>query len=397
MMILTGAAILAAYFLIDFKIAEGNVYSYGQEAGETPPGMAFLLKGGHDIDDVLDHMAMTIGNAVARIFHTDPQVVVEECARVLVIAYVLGAIWMLWRWRDESLSAALLPWLALGGYSLASAVMMAVGRSGLSPERAMMTRFISPMMFVTIAVIGIGAVALHRWIQSNKSRFTSELRRGWAVALMAVVGTLLMSQWVYGVHKMEAWRYSRLQERVAVLYIKVREPTTPNRINRDFEGAKEQILFLDERGWLDPPLVDEMGFGPFEVVEKPMMRKRANFSDHYMLDRAAGVLHLSGYAKVNGPPVRIADGVLIGWCRPGEEDWEILGVMEMRAVHAPRAAFLDGHFGSSKSLFDVKDHAGWRGSVEIGKLPEGKWEIGAWSLDAERMTATPFKGTHIVE
>ncbi|MEM0897720.1 MAG: hypothetical protein AAGJ79_12655, partial [Verrucomicrobiota bacterium] len=201
-----GALTIAAYLTIDFNVHEASMHSYGAEAGAATPGMQSLLGREKDFDDVTRFAFVGIGNVIVRVFHTDPTAVATKAGRGLMIAFAVLSLILLFCWRDKSLRAAFLPWLAMGGYSVVAAVALALGRHGMDKFRALHTRYMTPTMFVAIAIVGLIAYLLYRWQSQEKSSFSKEVRARWALGLAVFVSVLMIPQWVYGMHKMEAWK-----------------------------------------------------------------------------------------------------------------------------------------------------------------------------------------------
>ncbi|MEM9480651.1 MAG: hypothetical protein AAGA58_13435 [Verrucomicrobiota bacterium] len=395
-----GLATIAAYFTVDFNVHESSMHSYGAEPGSATPGMHSLLEREKDFDDVTRFAFVGIGSVIARVLHTDPTVVVTDAGRGLMIAFAVLSIFLLVRWKDKELRAALLPWLAMGGYSVVAATALALGRNGLDRYRALLTRYMTPTMFVAIAIVGIVAYLLYRWQSNEKSSYSRETRTRWALGLAVFISMVMIPQWVYGMHKMEAWKLSRLQGRVALLYLNHHETKWPGRVEKDPEFLREQADYLNSKGLLDPPMFEKFDFGSFEKVErdgkKPyaLSKRRVEVSKAFVngLD-----LWTEGYALLGEGHGRIADGVLLTWRKEGESDWKVIALWEMAAINVARVSVVDSHFQHSKSLSRPNAFAKWEASASLADLPDGRLEFRAWALNAEKMKAYLFHDRFWIE
>ena len=394
--LVVGAATLFFYFTLDFRVPDESMHSYGRSAGEETPGMKNLFEPGKDLDDVARFTFVGIGNVMARVFHTDPVIAVTICGRVIALIFALFSILLLVRWRNRELRARLLPWLAVGGYSFAAAIMLALGRSDLNRDRALLSRYMSPTMFVAVGVLGVAAVLLHRWRFQRDSRWTGEVRSHCVLGLAIVAAMLMMPQWVYGIHKMDAWKSSRLQARVALIYLNHHEPQWSGRIDKNIEFVRSQAAYLNSRGLLDPPLFEKFDFGTFEKKDSrdggkldfALSRTRAAITGAAVPDGEE--FELSGYALLGGSHGRIADGVLLTWRSDEDEDWKVCALAEMEAINVARASVVDTQFQHSLSLAKPVSYAKWSGRVALADLPEGRLEFRAWALDADKMKAHLF-------
>ncbi|MEM0898075.1 MAG: hypothetical protein AAGJ79_14455, partial [Verrucomicrobiota bacterium] len=198
----------------------------------------------------------------------------------------------------------------------------------------------------------------------------------------------------------EAWKLSRLQGRVALLYLDHHETEWPGRIEKDPEFLKAQAAYLDSKGLLDPPMFEKFDFGSFKKVErdgkKPyaLSKRRVEVSKLFVngLD-----LWTEGYALVGGGNGRIADGVLLTWRPEGDSEWKVSALGEMASINVARVSVIDSQFSHSKSIARPIAYAKWEARASLVDLPDGRIEFRAWALDAEKMKAFLFHDRFWIE
>jgi len=327
-------------------------------------------------------------------------------------------VWMFGHRKREGCWQALLPWAACGMFALTAAVMMASGRGADLPFlRSLLSRYVSLTMYLPIGLVGMVACLLYHYRhRENGAPWAS----GLAMALVGLFAGLQSQTYVYGAHKMSAWKTARMQERFQLLYIKHKPPRYPSSIDGGMTGlpqgekafAERQALFLSGEGLLSPPIFEEMDFGGFA---KATARARAKGADLTFAQlRADGPLHLAGFATLADG--RIGDGMLVAWSpaegdavaprivkEPGKEraiaerlaerDWQLLDIIGVQAAPAMRASFEDGQFGANKmNAAKMENYARFDGLVDISGLPEGQEiAITVWVADCEHMEVALLK------
>ncbi|MGI9243921.1 MAG: hypothetical protein ACR2RV_24205 [Verrucomicrobiales bacterium] len=372
-------AVVIPYMTWNYVNTSEASHASGQAPGEAPPGLvnlANVLTDAEDRERFVDCFKVALGNQWARISLSDPWSAAVRFGTWTFVGFLGMAALVLFYWKRPKEWDALLPWVALASYSFSASALLALGRSTIGWERVILPRYISTSMFIAIAFIVVVAWLCHR--------------RQWSAYAVAggmfFVG-LQVAIWDHGLHKMEAWKQARLMERFAVTYINHHEPEFGTRLDNRVEFAKQQARFLDGQGWLNPPLAKALDWGPFAPTGKELPAGRADILRADLV--GSDQLAIVGYAEFGGDGNRPADGVLLTWRTSGDEEWKVFGVVEMAAFVLPRAAFIDGEFGSPKpSLSKVKNTAKWARYIPLDALPaNGEVEIKAWAADAEKMKA----------
>ena len=360
-------------------------HSYGVETGSRPDGLELVEVKRVGSDTWRRYFLSALGNPLARLFDTDQRESARGVGRVLLFLSALALGFMYWRRRDRDCWSCLLPWAAAGAFAVGVACLLAFGRSD-APGRAVMPRYIPMTLFLVIALVAIAAYVFTWWVSRAGDDVRAARRRGaygWGAAAALVV--LLLNLWVYGFHKMGAWKGARLQARAALIYINHFEPVKIGRLDSSLKFVREQANTLNTYGLLDPPLAGCWGFACFSQGREVLGEKRAKLGSHNLQKES---LDVSGYALL--PSGRIADGVLISIRGSEGDDWQVVGFAEMRSSHTINNIFLDTHFGQGPNLVYIDQYAGFRGRAVNDGSFAAAGELLCWAIDAEKRVAYPI-------
>jgi hypothetical protein len=350
-------SVLAAWLALAVLVA--LAYLPGYPAREpTPENIQWF--------DYLLYFAGFLGAPLARIPNSNPLLLPVMLGSILV-ALFLGIAARLVSRREELRNAA--PWLALGAYVIASALMAARARIHSGPAHALDSRYTTVSSLLLLSLIGLVASGI------ANARATS----AWKTRILAG-GSITVLLVFYAINAPFELRYLRLNHsfralgKAALEFSAVLDLDQKCRalllIRQDPETFTRSLGVLDRLKLLDPPrrqtasLVDAEGrpkrttneFGRFESVE---------FG-------SADVLVATGWSYLpidSGPP----SCVLLAY-RSGEE-WKAFGLSEI----TERRLDLTTRY-KSKSYLET----GWRLTFPRNLLPAGEQEISAWALEAVR-------------
>jgi hypothetical protein len=388
------ATVISAYFLWDFETV--TYHSYGKELGETPPSGSAIERIGENSVRFCRYFFYVLGSPLARMFHMDPYQSAKNVARGCLFLFVLGAGFMFWRRKDSQNWDKMLPWIAIGMFSICAAVLMASGRCHLNVYRAMLPRYISLTMFLAIAIVALGAYLLQRWQARAGDPLTAAKRV--QVASMLCVGVVMLQfpQWIYGFHKMTAWRLARLEARACLLYINHKTPGKYGLLDNTVEFVQKYANVLNDHGLLSPPLFGKPDFGSFTFRKESLNTGRAKIGRTDIGDGTS--LYVDGYATLPDDE-RLADGILWTWRPKGtpQGGWKVLSFGEMNGVHVPRAPFIDSQFGNNSNYANIVKYAGWKNTINLaqpmgGPIDAEKIQILPFAMDVDRMELHPFTG-----
>ncbi len=376
---------LSLYFLWNFENV--SVHAYGQMPGETPPGVKnFAAAPG----EIFRFMLTTIGNPTARFF-SDVIAFSPKMGRatLAILIISLGMIfYTLRKHRDRDSLDRLLPWMAMAGYGVVVTFAMALGRSSHGWEKGVHSRYAGPGVFICAALVVLVAWLLLQWREKAKSPEIREFRTRCAIVIAMLWVAFQVPTWLHSFDKIAQWKATRLQQKASLVYIKHFDPEVHRRHDYSLEFFVKQALYLDSKGLLNPPLIEEKGFGHFTPTDTILEYKRA---DLIVAGITAQGMYLKGFATVKGPD-RMADGVLVTYRESGSDQWHIVEMAEMRPLLHNTNNAVDGVFSGSTHLGLPHNSAQWREMVPIDELPADKdIEVVFWAMDAEKMRLQRFK------
>lgn len=131
------------------------------------------------------YVAAFLGGAFGRAGNEHPLAISVTIGTGLLLGYLAALVDAITRRRDPIHRARVVPWLGLGGYSIGSAVLAALGRIEWGVSQALESRYVAYSISLSIALIVLGAIY---WTEF-RMRAPSRLRfASFAVALLLVAG-----------------------------------------------------------------------------------------------------------------------------------------------------------------------------------------------------------------
>lgn len=317
--------------------------------------------------DYLLYFAGFLGAPLARIPNSKPLVLPVMLGSILVAGYLWNAARLVRR-REALRNAA--PWLALGAYVIASAVMAAVARIHSGPGHALDSRYTTVSLVLVVSLIGLVASVIAQDRKATASR--SEQR---SVIAGVAVGSLLI---LYTINAPFEFRYLRLNHsfrelgKGALEFSAVLDLDQMCRailmIREDPDTLARCLGVLDRLKLLDPPrrqtdVLADAEDRPKRATDEDGIFESVKFGSADVLV-ASGWSYLPGDA---GPPA----GVLLAY-RSGQ-DWKAFALSDV----TERRPDLTTRYKSRSYL-----EAGWRLTFPRSILPPGEQEISAWALEA---------------
>lgn len=338
----------------------GLAYVSGYPAREPTPAATRWF-------DYLLYFAGFLGAPLARIPNSKPLVLPVLLGTVLVAGFLGTAVRLIGR-REALRNAA--PWVALGAYAIASAVMASFARIHSGPAHALDSRYTTVGVVLVISLIGLVAAVIGRDRTSTRNR---PAKRN-AIIGMAV-GSLLI---LYAINVPFELRYLRLNRsfrergKAALEFSAVLDLDQMFRaallIREDPDALARCLNVLDRLTLLDPPRRQTA-----IVIDAEDRPKRV--TDEYGVFENLGsngdVLVASGWAYLPAD-ARPPAGVVLAY-RSGA-DWKAFALSDVTQSRPD----LRNKYGSRSYL-----GAGWRFGFPRSLLPPGEQEISAWALEAE--------------
>ncbi|MPZ17100.1 MAG: hypothetical protein GEV06_04170 [Luteitalea sp.] len=282
--------------------------------------------------------------------------------------------------RDEGLIDRVAPWLSLGGYGLASVLLVAVGRSAYGMLGLSASRYVSLSVWILIAVVMVTAICLAHDRESRQGRLHPWSSH--AALACWVVGAMLYGL-AFGDGLLEAreMRTLRLQGKAALEFSTVALPVDhllhPN-WDRD---VRDQAAALRDAGLL--PLQGARTRWMLRDAEA----SRCAFGAVTRARRAEdGGLDLAGWAWL--PRERRAPDGVVMTERDPREPYPTPVRFVVPAAERSRSAARQG-VAEARPKTRPKTRAGWHARFSSGLSPRA---VQAWAIDAAAGRAYPLCG-----
>ncbi len=364
----TGGIVIFYYFQ-NLNNVSHPMHAYNQvgTSSEAVAFEAFLANPQH----YFYYWLRLLGSPLARGIHLEPKQVALALGGILVLLYFAASILTLLRWRQTELRCNAMPWLALGGFALASAAAVAWGRAGFSGDvRALNARYIALTQFLPAALIVL--IILFRrhipFLQRVSGNAMTGLA-GFAIAWLIVV-------WTSAFDPMNAWHHARLAAKAELTLLPVVQRQVNTLLDGDKDFLREQAEYLDSQGWINPPMSREAWLDQFRINSKPVASSRGAL---YGATWEDGTLTVTGHGSIPGDG-RPADAVLISISENGRE--RILGIADF----ALRPGRLDLHVDyefTARYAPQEKTRHGWSTRIEPSKIPPNVTSGSAWILNIQ--------------
>ncbi len=396
------AAILIPYFTVEYT--PDSDFSYVPRGTEDTP-LVWNLKRflGLDVDDggrevataadLREFFLTTLSGPAVRQFAIDPFPPGKTVGALMLAGFVAfggWAIFVAWKRRDHETWVKALPWLALGGAVVAIAIGFSLGRVGiLAQARATVPRILSVTLYLPVAFLALGVLFC------RGKKWTERLPSWSGVAVFAVLITLQIQPWIYGARLMELWRISREQAQAQVQFIAHFTPE-PIRILAHLPPSVQKYApILDERGWLDPPLVKSLNLEDFKHTNTPLPPSKGILNS-VTLGEAEGTWELSGTTLFHSSS-RPADAVVLTMEHPGLKSPRIIALADFAGTQLPTRHRIDIQFTvlwEQKSL-ETGTWSNWREVLDFSQIPDfpatgQPMKIRAWAYLTEKNKFYPL-------
>ncbi len=303
------------------------------------------------------------------------------------LASVVGAILVplfaacciyVWKFRsDLVLVRCAFGWLAIGAYSILTAAMITVGRSGISAGQSMAPRYIAFSTYLIVALIFL--VRIITTDVEAKKRFA--IGRAWlrrfslvAAGLLMLVQPLIATQ---GIIRMRDMRIRLLQAKASLLFINL---VASENLNEPLFPAPDLLArkanALNQLGFERPALIKSTRVEDFTGGDGP---NEISYGSLDSLDRSGNNLFVaSGWAAL---PYRgdAADAVILSYQGTGGDS----------------VAFAIAHPGEGNTGFRAnrRESRRWRKTFSINQLPSWPTTLTAWAFDANSGKAYRLKNS----
>lgn len=365
-----------------FKNVSHASHAYTQSHGERPPGLVYAHQALERPEKLARFTLAALGNSLGRVTSRDVVKTSTVTGAILLACFAAAAGTWLWRWRDDRLWDAVLPWLALGGVAVVAAFMIALARSaGLAVDRAVSPRYMGITLYLCVAVIVLAVIYARRLVLANQeSRRATWLRNaGWvAVGGFVVVQALL---WDYGVRGMRIHHAARQHGKTDLMFINHFRPDQITRLDLSYGFLKQQANTLHDLGYLDVPLLPDTRLSHFKKSGSPLSPSRGQFPE--LTSDGEGNFTARGFAELPKSVGRPADGVLMVTVGVDGER-TIFGIADRFHYPPIHFSFPDHEFDALKE-FDEGEFTRWEKTFHVDDLPElDEVVVEAWAVDSEK-------------
>lgn len=305
---------------------------------------------------------------------------------LLTAVFLLSCAYWLAHSRDADLRRRLLPWLAIGGYSLVSGLAAGVGRSPLGAEHALANRYVPFSLYLGVSVLVALPLVLDHWSREGRPDRTWPRWARWASALGAagLVGLSAGSTWI-GMGELHAAGRTLRQLKSCLLFIEAGpDGTCLERLYPDEARLRRLARDLDRLGFLRPGLIES----PRLEDLGPRGEPPRDIGVFERLSEKQGRFVAEGWA--GGPMEESLPDAVIVAMEEGDGSWAPL---QFAAVSLSRPDV-------ARRRGAAYSRSGWRVDLLKRDLRPRRRQpvrIGAWAFDATSSRALPLEGVFTLD
>ena len=176
---------------------------------------------------------------------------------ILLVLFTAAAAYLFARRQDRDFLRRTVPWLVLGLYSIGCAIPASLGRVGIGVQQALDSRYVTFSMYLTIALIGLGAIFLREAAHSPRRVQATRAFAGACAALALLYAGLYVAGFTRSVSLLEHRSARYRLGRAGVLFSQVLDTSAlVKQYNSTRPGDAKQLAdALDRLHLLDPPLI----------------------------------------------------------------------------------------------------------------------------------------------
>jgi hypothetical protein len=345
------------------------VYFWGYQKPRDLPAFAPSISWLDYVRFILEFL----GGGLAYALKHQPDLAATLFGLAQLIIFFIALFFCVRRIRDRAFIARALPWFALAGYSVGSAVLAALGRVGYGPSYALASRYVTFSIYLTIGLIGlIGIMVPERHAREAAARSP---RWSYAICLVLILAYLVP----YKVCSFNTTFFLRALSakdrlgRAAVLFCHaidtsevIKKTVYPNDARPAVQGADA----LDRLKLLRPALVrtDRVEELPHENADG----KRASGSCESIAPIEGGRITASGWATLDAKG-RPPDCVAVAYQTATGQPWVLCAISDSFAMRPE----IIKRLGTMEQLW-----SGWSATFSQSAVPAGA-KLSFWAIDAD--------------
>ena len=390
---LAAFAVVAFFYFHGMKNETEGRFSYKQNEQETMHRNLSAFVGSPE--KAMPFVLRLVGGNLARGTGANAMTSSLVMGGISVALLIAAGLYFLLRIKDEQMRDKLAPWIAFGSYSLATALLVSIGRlwATSSGDNSISPRYVIHAVPLTVS-LGAMAWIIARDLRLRKPAWIPQINRvmtGAAVALLALQAV----SWLQGERLMDTWSSAR--RRMAVNTMFFAEPHSFNKVEMDgliapnFEHARE----LDRLGALKPKMLGDNRLANFKLIEEPLSKTTARWKS-LLVDPEKRTLRAMGFAWLAGRR-SIADGIFLCYRDAKDKEWKICHISQVRAMPGYLVQTVGRDLQNVQLPGDSisgEATAGFDSEVSFDQLPpaDGAHELSAWAFDYRTQTAQRMAG-----
>ena len=310
-----------------------------------------------------------------------------------------ACIYWLVRFKDQSIRERVIPWIAVAGYSVGAACLVAIGRlwATSNGDNAVSPRYTIHAIPLTVALIALGWIAAHDYLQ-RRPEWRAGILRICTVAITLLLALQSVS-WFHGMRFMETWESFRLRMATNTMFYKM----LPNlvvpgiQVTGDISPNYMRARAMDDMGWLNPKMVKEARLDQFKMNKSSLGPSTAEWK-RLLINTEDGMARVEGYASLGGRS-RVADAVFLTY-KDSNDQWIIFAVTQVEALPMFLAETLARdvhHLPMQGNSEDGESVSSFVADLKLDTLPKGNLELSAWAFDYKKQTAYPINGRFLLD
>jgi hypothetical protein len=313
-----------------------------------------------------------LGGGLAYSLKHQPGLAASLFGALQLVFYLFALVFALRRFRDGAFREKVIPWFALGLYSIGSAFLAALGRVASGSAYALASRYVPFSLYLTVAVIALLAIISREIIESRPSKHS---RMCVFAVCLVLAGGYFVSYRFCSTNTLFFLRALSAKDRLAraaVLFsaaLDTSEVIKKTAYPNDAEPVLKNAAALDELKLIRPPRVRTNRLNALSVESADGRRASGSCETFSTLPE---LYRASGWAVLNTKG-RPADCVLVAYQDSRNQEWIACAIsdsFEMRADTVKR-------FRSMDQLW-----AGWTATFSRSAIPPGA-KLSFWAVDAD--------------
>jgi hypothetical protein len=365
-----------AYWLIALALCAAAYFWHLRPPNDTPafaPGRSLFEYG--------QYIAAFLGSGLGRSGNDHPLGYSTVIGMILLFGYAAAVLCVILRHRDHGLRVRALPWIALGGYSIGSACLAALGRIEWGVAQALESRYVAFSIYLAVAVIVLIPICAGEFLKTPGAP-----RRRivvFSLATLLASGCFILDA-LCAVDSVAFFRVrsaaARLGDSAVLFGLAIDTSQTIKNVNYPQPRiVRENAEALERLHLLRTPLVRTDEIAKLRHAEADN-RSAAGWCDGLTIG-VDGSDTAWGWAALPARN-RPADGVLLAYAN-GNGDW-IAFALSDAVVSRPDVTQT---LRSAEQLW-----SGWRTVFLRNLVPKGA-EISAWAVDAKEAKLYRLKTT----